>query len=233
MKNNYLIYILVSLLIGVICYLSLNQLILSLVIALIFLIYFIIRTQRVIKKEKHKQDKIHLAYNIINNTITSISIYQNSTTGIEKVFETLDLSKFKEIGDLSQMSGSEKLKFLSTFFNLPIYEAFLNVIQLYEDNGGNILDMSEYILNEMKQIEISITSLNKYNRSRMVSIGSLWAFALVIPVFIRFALTDFFTSLVASSVYIIGMVVVFGLLLFTIEYITIRITKQRIKGVDL
>ncbi len=233
MKNNYLIYILVSFLFGFIFWISTTQLFISVVIALIFLFYFILRTERLIKKEKHKQDKIHLAYNLINNVVTSISVYQNATNGIEKVFETLDLSRFNEIGDLSQMSGSEKLKYLSTFFNLPIYEAFLNVIQLYEDNGGNILDMSEYVLNEIKQIEVSVVSLNKYNRSKMISIGSIWAFALIVPIFIRFALTDFFSSLANSVVYIVGIVIIFGLILFTIEFISIRIKNQRIKGVDL
>ncbi len=233
MKNNYVNYVLISLLLGILFYLSTSQLIVSIVVFLIFTLYFCFRVERVWKKSQKKRQKVDFAYNIINSTIQSISVYGSINEAVDRVFQTYDISKIKEIGDLSHLEGMDKLQYLSNYFSLPIYDAFLNIVELYQENGGNILNMSEYILSETKDIQTALLSSNSFYRSKASSITILWIFCLVIPIFIRFALSDFYSSLISSALYLAGIILIYALCIVTIEMFCNRINKQRVKGVDL
>lgn len=232
-NNNYVTYILVSLLFGILFYLSTSMLIVSLVVFAIFLLYLILRVERVYKKSKKKSQKIDFAYNLINNTISSISVYGNINEAVDHALTTYDVSKIKEIGNLSNMEGLDKLHYLSSYFGLPIYDAFLNILELYQENGGNILDMSEHLLSETRQIQNAYLSTNTMFRSKATNCAILWIFALIIPVFIRFALVDFYSSLISSSIYVAGIILTYALLIVTVEIFCNKITKQKVKGVDL
>lgn len=232
-NNNILTYILISLLFGILFYLSTSMLIVSLIVFLVCLLYLFLRIDRVFKKNKKRNQKIDFAYNLINSTISSISVYGNITEAVDHALTTYDVSQIKEIGDLSSMEGLDKLQYLSSYFSLPIYDAFLNIIELYQENGGNILDMSEHLLTEAREIQNTLLSTNTFYKSKATNAAILWAFALVIPIFIRYALVDFYSSLISSSIYIAGIILTYALCLITAEIFCSRVSKQKIKGVNL
>ncbi len=231
--TNYIYYTLISVLLGLCALLSSNNWIVCVLVMVIFLVYFFFRTQKAYVALTKRGSKTRLVYTLINNVITSISVYKNVDAAVDKCLENIDFSNYKEIGDMSNMSGSEKLTYLASYFSLPIYDAFMNIISLYTENGGDILAMSEYLLSELKQIESQSITLNSFNKSRSMSIGILWVIALVIPIFIRFALSDFYTSLCNSAFYVIGIALVYLCVLVTVELMTGKMLHQRIKGVDL
>ncbi|MCD8209219.1 MAG: hypothetical protein LUC31_00100 [Coprobacillus sp.] len=231
--TNYLYYLLISLLLALCAYLSCNNLIVLIGVFVVFLFYFLLRTQKSYTNITKRYQKIHFVYNFVNNVVTSISVYKNVDVSVDKTLENIDLTPYREIGDMSSMSGSDKLRYLTSYFSLPIYDTFMNIIDLYIENGGDILEMTEHLLAQLKDIEGESISVKTFDRSKSISIGILWIVALVIPVFIRFALSDFFASLCSSAIYVVGIAVIYLFLLLTIEMITSRISHQRIKGVDL
>ncbi|MCD8194812.1 MAG: hypothetical protein LUD22_00680 [Coprobacillus sp.] len=232
-NNNYVTYILVSLLIGILFYLSTSMLLVSLAVFLVFFLYLILRVERVYKKTQKRNQRVDFAYNLINNTISSISVYGNINEAVDHALTTYDISKIKEIGNISNMEGLDKLQYLSSYFSLPIYDAFLNILELYQENGGNILDMSEHLLSETRQIQNNLLSTNTLYRSKATNVVMLWIFALIVPVFIRFALVDFYSSLISSAIYVAGIVLTYALALITIEIFCNKFSNQRVKGVDL
>ena len=109
---------------------------------------------------------------------------------------------------------------------------FIDLINLYEEQGGNILDMSRYLLEETRQMEDYIFRCQNIARKRMVEFSILWILTMTIMVVMRFSLSQFFADISKQIFFPIG---IGGIVLFTLVSIHIAIVKMcnlKIKGWD-
>ena len=134
------------------------------------------------------------------------------------------------IENVETFSNKDKLEHLNRYFKFHIFALFIDLIDLYENQGGNILDMSHYLLEETRQTEEFISVSQTIARKRIVEFAILWMLTIGIMVFMRFALSQFYQTISKQLFYPIG---IGGIVLFALASIHIavmRITSLQIKG---
>ena len=128
------------------------------------------------------------------------------------------------------MSDDEKLKYLSTYFSFYVYQLFLQIVELWEENGGDIIRMSKYLISEVRSNEEYITKTESMSNSKYVEIGILWGFCALIVVILRFSLKEFYDRIKVQILYIAAILGLFLFILFSIYLLIRKATDLKLKG---
>lgn len=178
----------------------------------VFLIYFaisIVFIKPLVKRYLDKRRKRHEVFNFINHFIISLSI----TSSIDQAFEdaTIDAKgEEKEVLDsISTLTSMDKIEYLLRYFEDDIYPVFLSIVKAYLEEGGDLLEMSSQLLNEVTSNEEKHNSLETIRKKSLVQYGSLWFLSTIVLVFLRFGLSNFYDSLTKNIPYLITSIAYF------------------------
>ncbi|MCR5692897.1 MAG: hypothetical protein K6G74_02880 [Bacilli bacterium] len=178
----------------------------------VFLIYFaisILFIKPLVKRYLDKRRKRHEVFNFINHFIISLSI----TSSIDQAFEdaTIDAKgEEKEVLDsISALTSMEKIEYLLRYFEDDIYPVFLSIVKAYLEEGGDLLEMSSQLLNEVTSNEEKHNSLETIRKKSLVQYGSLWFLSTIVLVFLRFGLSNFYDSLTKNIPYLLTSIAYF------------------------
>ena len=190
----------------------------------VFLIYFaisILFIKPLVKRYLDKRRKRHEVFNFINHFIISLSI----TSSIDQAFEdaTIDAKgEEKEVLDsISALTSMEKIEYLLRYFEDDIYPVFLSIVKAYLEEGGDLLEMSSQLLNEVTSNEEKHNSLETIRKKSLVQYGSLWFLSTIVLVFLRFGLSNFYDSLTKNIPYLLTSIAYF-LIAIVSFYIYVR-----------
>ena len=228
---NILGFLIAITLSGVSFYATSNIFVGSGVLLVTFLFYFLLVSKK-IHKHKITVSKLHECYLFINNFLVSLSIKESLNSAFEVTSNAIS-DEFKDyLGGIEELNPQEKLVYLNKYFPFHIYKVFIDTILLWLDEGGQILDMSNQITNEMRQIEEYITFSESVNRRKIVEIVILWLFSLTIIVALKIALQSFYQGLLNNPVFIISIVIYVLVILISIYLLTQKITRIEIRGIE-
>ena len=232
MNQVVIIGIVVSTILGVCGYLSSGNLIVGILSLILPLIYFLLIARPMLIKYQTKISRFRECYHFINNFIVSLSIKNSVSSALETTVETMPEKNFVYDENVESFSVREKMQYFSNYFRFHVYSLFIDLINLYEEQGGNILDMSRYLLEETRQVEDYIFRCQNISRKRIVEFAILWILVMVIMVVMRFSLSQFFADISKQIFFPIG---IGGIVLFALVSIHIAIMKMcnlKIKGWD-
>ncbi len=230
MKTNFIYYVLIALLFGGIGYLCSDSFIVLGVVALVTLLYFFLFFHKRITNYFEKTKRFSSCYTFINNFIVSLSVKLSISGALETVVNSMDQGFLDEYAGIQHLNDDEKLQYLKKYYHFHIYELFLNVVTLFEERGGNVLDMSTYLLEESRNQEEYTIQTKSMAIKKIVEFVSLWFFAILILVMIRFALSDFFTIIASQIMYQVMVIVIFLFIIFSVEMFSRRAFSVEIKG---
>ena len=229
MKKAFLIAILVSLIIGIIAFLASNNYFVAAGITIVYIIYYFVFAHRKLLKYSKKVDRIHYCYHFINSVLITMSVRDSLEESYRSGVQG-SRGDLKHIAnEIENMEINERIHYLRKYFNLSIYKMFLNVLEIYIDQGGNILDMADSLINESTRIE---DSLNKTVRSvykNLIEFVILWVLSLGVLLFMRFGISSFYLQMLHSPIFIGVLVVFFIVILFSIHMMIERTTELFIK----
>ena len=103
----------------------------------------------------------------------------------------------------------EKIEYLLRYFEDDIYPVFLSIVKAYLEEGGDLLEMSSQLLNEVTSNEEKHNSLETIRKKSLVQYGSLWFLSTIVLVFLRFGLSNFYDSLTKNIPYLITSIAYF------------------------
>ena len=109
---------------------------------------------------------------------------------------------------------------------------FIDLININEEQGGNILEQSKYLLEELRLNEEYISEGTLISKRKMTEFAILWVLTYVIMVFMRFALSSFFQNISKQLFFIIGILLIDVFCLLSIHFAIIKYTSLKIKGWD-
>ena len=231
MNSKFVLFLLLSLVCGVISYISLSNIFVSLGIIAVYLIVSIILINPLLKQYEIKSKRYHENYHFINNFIIALSIKKSIKGALESTLGSMP-SEFNEmIEGIENMNDHEKINYLSTYFTFYSYRLFLQIIDFWEEEGGDILEMSKFLLDDIRHEEEYISKSSTLFTRKVGELISMWGICLLIVVVLRFSLKDFYLSIQSSPLFIIAICVLFGFLLFTIYLLIYKGTSLKIKGV--
>ena len=233
MKKMFLLYISMSILFGSISYLSSNNYIIGGIVFLISILYFFLFFMKRFNVYRLSTSRFKSCYQFINSFIISLSIKLTIPAALESTSLTISDELKEEMEGINHLSDVERLNYIKKYFHFHIYELFLNVISLYEDRGGNILDMSTYLINESQNQHEYLIKCESLSTKKWVEFAILWFLSLAIMVILRFALSQFFGLIAKQLIFKITIVAVFMLVLISIEILARKSFDIEVKGWDI
>ena len=228
--NFLLIGIFVSLAFAGLIYLASENIFICFFIFLFSLVFFVFIVRRQIDKYREKTRRYHQCYQFINTYLVSLSIKGSMTAARESSYDTSDKGTKEILDSIKEFDEGEKLSYLGKYFKFDLYHLFLDTVSLWNEQGGDILAMSQHLVNQVRLKEEYILFCESTHRTRLVEFIVLWALTLLILISLRFALSQFFTHIVKTIFYQVAVVAIFIFLIVSIYIMVKRITNITLEG---
>lgn len=229
MKKVTFVWVIISLFVGVVCYLTSLNLILAILTFGIYLFYYFLFARKRFKKYYTQIDRIHGCYHFINSFLVTLSIKESYDEAYESAMRIESKNLKEEDAQISKLNAIEKVNYLRNYFNLAIYRMFLNVLDLYQDQGGNILNMSDNLIRECTRTEKTLNETLTIGRKHIVEFGLLWIMSFGIVLFMRFGVSEFYLLMVKEVLFVIMLFVFFMICLVSIHLFLNKYTDLTIK----
>ena len=199
-------------------------------IFLITLLFFVLLIKRQIDKYQEKTRRYHQCYQFINSYLISLSIKGSLSAARESSYGTADKGTREVIDSIKDLDEEEKLSYLSKYFKFDLYHLFVDTIKVWSEQGGDILTMSQYLINQVRLKEEYLLYCESVHRSKLIEFFVLWGITLTILTSLRFALSQFYTRIVHAIFFQIAVVVLFLFVLLSIYLMVVRITNVTLEG---
>lgn len=203
--------------VSIICFLTTSNLYFALAILVIYALYFVVFQRKKFLNYFSLMRRVHSCYFFINSFVISMSVKESYKEAYESGLRLKDPQLLIYTNELETLSDYEKVKYLRNYFQLAIYKMFLNVLEIYEDQGGNILNMSENLIRECTRTEKSLTDSYNLGLKHLIEFVVLWALSFSVLLFIKFGLKDFYNQMLSNPIFTPLIFVYFLLCLVSIH----------------
>ena len=225
-----LIGLIVSIALFFICFISTENYISAAFVFVVSLLYFVIFANKVMKNKDEKKTRFMESFQFVNNFLISLSIKGHASGALASALESQNEETKELLNSLDSDDPMDKVRYLKNYFRFDVYYLFIDLVTLYNEEGGDILQMSSHLLNQIRELEEYIVNVERINKNTLIEFAILWTFSLTVLAILRFSLDDFFKYVVGNNFYQISVVLI---LLFTLASIHIaisKVTKFEIRG---
>lgn len=231
MIKEDLIFPFVGLTASVVYFICVQQIIYTVVLFLIYLLSYFILLRKSFKKYYSLINRVHTCYHFINSFLITLSVKESFEDAYQSGIRINNSKLNDQVLEIKQMNVYDRVKYLRGFFTLGIYKMFLNILDLYQDQGGNILTMSDNLMRECTRTEKSLSETLSIGYKHIIEFILLWIMATAILVFIRFSISDFYLMMIEKPYFpllIFGYFIVclFSIILFFKTYTNLTIKED-------
>lgn len=228
MKNRIPFYLVISSLFAVVCYLLTSQILYAIVILALGLALFLLLIEPLISQYQTKMRKGQETYRFIHSFVISLSASKSMDLAFQNAAIGLSGEEKEVLDSISDKSFDERLEYLSKYFQTDIYRVFVSTIRLYEEEGGEILDIASPLLRESTAIEEDRIAHSKNVMTSLVQFSSLWLMSLLVMGILRFGLSSFYEMLVHHIGFILLVLAYFLIAYVSFFLFALGITKEKI-----
>lgn len=229
MKKTDLIFILIGFMLGVVCYLATNNYIFSISTFLILVIDYFLLMRKKFNNCFSLIERVHTSYHFINSFVVSMSVKDSLEDAYQNGIRINNATLNAETKELTEMPVIDRVRYLKGYFNLSIYKMFLNVLDLYQDQGGNILSMSDNLIRECTRTEKVLSDTLAIGYKHLSEFIILWIMSFGILLFMRFSLVEFYQSMLNTSLVVFMLFVFFLICIASINLFVNAFTNLTIK----
>ena len=222
-----------TLVIVVTSYLATNNTFIPIGIFALYIVCYFAIIRRKIKQYFMRIERIHACYHFINSFIITLSVKESLDEAYLNGIRNAPQNLIDETNEIDNMTIIERITFLRSYFNLAIYKMFVNVVNLYQEQGGNIITISESLLRECTRVEKTLADSVSVGNKHLVEFTTLWLLSFFILVFLRFSISQFYLQMI-SSVTVVVMIAVFYLIflvslhLFLTKYVSLSVKEDNV-----
>ena len=228
--NSILVGIIVSLVLTGISFITTQNIFLAIFIFLITNVFFVLIVNRKIKKNQLKIHRYHQCFHFINSFIISLNVKGSMSAAIQSGYETTDEDTKALIDSIKELNEEEKIMYLSKYFKFDLYRLFVDTVNLWNEEGGDILKMSQYLVNQVRLKEQYLITCETIHRQKTIEFVVLWTISLAILAALRFALSQFFERIRQTIFYQVAVTVIILFVLVSIYILVMRISKLDLEG---
>lgn len=227
MKSDTVVVIVLALLLGLSAYVAADQWYIGIGVGLVAMTAGLFFVLPCLRRYVLLNRKRHECYLFIHGYLVTLSVCMS----LEKAFETAsepmgeDYHRLDET--LATMEAREKVTYLSTYFDMPLYAMFLSVLELYLDRGGDVLKLSNELTAEASRLEETGMTYSKQAARKGASFFFLWVMAVVVMMFLRFGFSTFFSQLKTSWTYLGSLLCFYAFLVVSVCVYTVFHTGCR------
>ena len=228
--NFLLTCVIVSFAFSGFCFITSENIFSSLLIFLFSMGFFVFIVRRQKDKYHEKTRRYHQCFRFINTYLVSLSIKDSLSYARESAYNVSE-DKVKEVmNSIKDLDEDEQLSYLNKYFKFDLYRLFIDTVSLWNEQGGDILKMSERLLNKVRLKEEYLLSCESMHKTRVIEFIILWGITLMILVSLRFALSSFYSRVIKTPFYQGAVVVIFLFVIFSIYILINRITNVVLEG---
>ena len=228
--NFILVGIIVSLVLTGISFITTQNIFMSIFIFLTTNAFFVLVINRKMKKNQLKIHRYHQCFHFINSFIISLNVKGSMSAAIQSGYETTDEDTKVLIDSIKELNEEEKIMYLSKYFKFDLYRLFVDTINLWNEEGGDILKMSQYLINQVRLKEQYLITCEVIHRQKTIEFIVLWAISLAILAALRFALSTFFERIRQTIFYQAAVGVILLFVLVSIYILVMRVSKLDLEG---
>ena len=228
--NIVTVGIIVSLIFSGVTFIATQNIFSPILIFVLSIAFFLLIARRQINKSQQKIHRYHQCFQFINSYLISLNVKGSLSSALESSYETADEGTKEIIDSIKELSEEEKINYLTKYFKFDLYHLFVDMVSLWNEQGGDILKMSHHLVEQVRLKEEYLLTCESLNRSKTIEFVVLWAIALVILASLRFALSQFFDRISKTIVYQVAVVVVMLFALLSIYILISRITSINLEG---
>ena len=228
--NIVTVGIIVSLIFSGVTFIATQNIFSPILIFVLSIAFFLLIARRQINKSQQKIHRYHQCFQFINSYLISLNVKGSLSSALESSYETADEGTKEIIDSIKELSEEEKINYLTKYFKFDLYHLFVDMVSLWNEQGGDILKMSHHLVEQVRLKEEYLLTCESLNKSKTIEFVVLWAIALVILASLRFALSQFFDHISKTIVYQVAVVVVMLFALLSIYILISRITSINLEG---
>lgn len=223
-KNLILSYAL-SIIFGLTIYMLLSNILFSVILAMLLFILLNFYTLKKINKNTKFLKSVEVFSHFANSLVMQLTVMPNVSRALIDISDYLD-SEQQNVLTNEELLINERLDLLDKYYNFPLYFVFKEIIVLYDTQGGNIIDMSMQLLNQIDIYMKNIETIRLDNNKKIGEVLFLWVFSIMALIYIKSILIDYYQTivLVESFKYIIisfFLLFLFSLFILSKKYIEI------------
>lgn len=222
-------FVILSLVTGVVCFLTTSNLYFAIGILLIFILYFFIFQYKKFNKYYSLVRRVHSCYFFINSFVVTLSVKESYEEGYKSGLRVQDAKLHLYANELSELNDYEKVKYLRNYFQLAIYKMFLNVLEIYQDQGGNILNMSDNLIRECTRTEKTLVDSYNLGIKHLIEFIILWSLSFGVLLFLKFGIGDFYEKMLDNPIFAPLILVFFIIFLLSIHFFLKSFTNLSVK----
>lgn len=228
---NYLIVgIVVSFVYAGVCYIASQNIFTSLFMFLSNTAFFVLIVRGQMNKNQQKIHRYHTCFQFINTFIISLNVKGSISAALNSSYETSDESTKEILDSIKELNDDEKLNYLSKHFKFDIYRLFVDTVSLWNEQGGDILKMTQYLINQARLKEEYLIRCETIHRQKTVEFVILWSISLAILAVLRFALSQFFERIKNVIFYQIAVVAIILFSMLSIYILLRRVSNLQLEG---
>ena len=228
--NYILVGIIVSFVLTGISFITTQNIFLAIFIFLISNAFFVFVVNKKMKKNQLKIHRYRQCFHFINSFIISLNVKGSMSAAIQSGYETTDEDTKTLLDSIKELNEEEKIMYLSKYFKFDLYRLFVDTISLWNEEGGDILKMSQYLINQVRLKEQYLITCETIHRQKTIEFIVLWSISLAILAALRFALSQFYSKVIKTPFYQVAVVVIFLFVLISIYVLTKRVSNVTLEG---
>ncbi|HAS56462.1 MAG TPA: hypothetical protein DCR94_04340 [Firmicutes bacterium] len=228
--NSLIFFSIISILLGASSYIISSSIYICLIVLFLSLICLLGIVVPTINNFLIKQKRRRECSSFINGFIVCLSVTPSLDKAYENATANVDKELKKVISSIESLTIEEKLNYLSSYFGNELYPMFLSIISIYQVQGGNILNLSGDLLSEANRIEESDLSFKKKGLKNTYQFCLLWGISLLILIFMRIALSSFYSFLKESPTFLGCIIIFYVLLLFSLLIYVFTFTSSSLNA---
>lgn len=225
--NSQLICYFISLL-----FMGINYLLLSNIYFALFngVCFFIVLYKNVVLTYKQVNQRINnfeKFKSFANRLIMQLSV----TPSINDAFKQMCNIEQEEYNDVlldDSLLIEEKFDNLDNYFPMPLYQVLKQILLIYQEQGGQILVMSQELLNKCDIEYSNMLEIYSINRQKWSECLIMWAFAILGFVYLRSALISYYLILIKSFVFVIFIEAFIILFIYCMSLVSKKYLREQI-----
>jgi hypothetical protein len=162
-------------------------------------------------QQSRQDQKDSQMYYWMQSLLTTLSIKKTITETFVNVVQQYQLKKEHWLAPYMSNDSLHALRNLKQRFTHPLYGLFLNTLEFYEVQGGDVLILFDSILQQTRLVEARRTEIQSLTKKYFFQWVFLWVLNLFILLMAKFVLMDLFEVMKTNLIFIamITMVVLY------------------------
>ena len=109
---------------------------------------------------------------------------------------------------------------------------FLNFLEIYQDQGGNILSMTDNLIRECTRTEKTLMESYNLGIKHLIEFITLWALSFAVLLFLKFGVGDFYNKMLDNPIFVPLILVFYLIFLLSTHFFLKSFTNLSVKEVS-